>query len=117
MVCHNFALPFSRRFVPAHASSPVFLSYEQSDDIVDPKPALEEQCHAPCKPLFDLVKACEVRVAKSGEGTCEPWLFDYVKCVDKCVSTSALVWGAELWALSRWHGSQTASILAVANGF
>jgi ubiquinol-cytochrome c reductase subunit 6 len=68
-----------------------FPLYNQSDDIVDPKPALEEQCHAPCKPLFELVKACEVRVAKSGEGTCEPWLFDYVKCVDKCVRTCTLI--------------------------
>ena len=53
---------------------------------MDPKPALEAKCHAPCKPLHDLVTACADRVAKAGTGTCEPWFYDYVKCVDKCVS-------------------------------
>lgn len=58
----------------------------QSDDPVDPKPELEAKCHEPCKPLFDLYTACAKRVEKAGDGTCEPWFFDYTKCVDKCVS-------------------------------
>ena len=58
----------------------------QSDDPVDPKPELEKKCHEPCKPLWELYKQCETRVTKSKEGACEPWFFDYTKCVDKCVS-------------------------------
>lgn len=67
----------------SHARSWFFM---QSDDPVDPKPALEKKCKEPCTPLWDLYLKCETRVAKSKEGTCEPWFFDYTKCVDKCVS-------------------------------
>ncbi|CAN0284721.1 unnamed protein product, partial [Discosporangium mesarthrocarpum] len=31
-------------------------------------------------------QACAGRVNAKGFGTCEPWFFDYLKCVDKCVS-------------------------------
>lgn len=31
-------------------------------------------------------KACTVRVEAKGYGTCEPWFFDYLHCVDHCVS-------------------------------
>lgn len=35
-----------------------------------------------------LPQACIDRVANKGFGTCEPWFFDYISCVDKCVSTN-----------------------------
>jgi hypothetical protein len=60
----------------------------QSDEPVDPKPALEKLCHEPCKALWDNYKACADRVAKKGDGDCSPWYFDYWKCVDKCVSAA-----------------------------
>jgi len=28
---------------------------------------------------------CAERIKAKGHGTCEPWSFDYIKCVDKCV--------------------------------
>lgn len=31
-------------------------------------------------------KACKVRIAAAKEGDCEAWYFDFLKCVDKCVS-------------------------------
>ena len=45
-------------------------------------------CFALCFALcFCFEQACVERVTSKGFGTCEPWFFDYVKCVDKCVST------------------------------
>jgi hypothetical protein len=34
----------------------------------------------------NLTKACKARIEKTKEGDCEPWYFDYWKCIDKCVS-------------------------------
>ncbi|CAM9605635.1 unnamed protein product [Pylaiella littoralis] len=31
-------------------------------------------------------KACIERVTSKGFGTCEPWFFDIVTCVDKCAA-------------------------------
>jgi hypothetical protein len=31
-------------------------------------------------------QACAKRIAVSKEGDCEPWYFDYLKCLDNCVS-------------------------------
>lgn len=54
-------------------------------DPVDPKPQLEEECHAPCKKHWDAYLACEQRIAKAGKGQCQDWAFDYWGCLDKCV--------------------------------
>ena len=35
-------------------------------------------------------QACEKRIETAKEGDCEPWYFDYYKCLDKCVSISFL---------------------------
>lgn len=34
---------------------------------------------------WKLYEKCIPRIQAKGEGTCEPWYFDYIKCVDKCV--------------------------------
>lgn len=59
----------------------------QADEVVDPKPRIEKECHKPCERQWQEYEKCKERL-KSGktEGTCEPWAFDYWKCVDKCVS-------------------------------
>ena len=28
---------------------------------------------------------CKERIAAKGAGSCEPWAFEYWKCMDKCV--------------------------------
>lgn len=38
-----------------------------------------------------LHQACAKRIAVSKEGDCEPWYFDYLKCLDDCVSLFRLV--------------------------
>lgn len=58
-------------------------------DPVDPKPQLEEECHAPCKKHWDAYLACEQRIAKAGKGQCQDWAFDYWGCLDKCVRGGA----------------------------
>ncbi|CAM9310852.1 unnamed protein product [Ascophyllum nodosum] len=40
----------------------------------------------PCASAMSEYKACIDRVEKKGFGTCEPWFFDYLSCVDKCVA-------------------------------
>ena len=35
---------------------------------------------------YKQTKACKARIEKTKEGDCEPWYFDYWKCIDKCVS-------------------------------
>lgn len=43
-------------------------------------------CYPSAVLWFSGGQACIERVANKGFGTCEPWFFDYVSCVDKCVS-------------------------------
>ncbi|CAM9171202.1 unnamed protein product, partial [Sphacelaria rigidula] len=33
-----------------------------------------------------ILQACEVRIEQKGYGTCEPWFFDYLTCIEHCVS-------------------------------
>jgi hypothetical protein len=35
---------------------------------------------------YHLPQECSKRIAGGKEGDCEPWYFDYLKCIDKCVS-------------------------------
>jgi ubiquinol-cytochrome c reductase subunit 6 len=58
----------------------------QADEVVDNKAAIEKACHPACtKPWADY-ESCKKRIADKGTGSCEPWAFDYWKCIDKCVS-------------------------------
>lgn len=56
------------------------------EDPVCPIPAIAEACKPKCKPFLEKYNACAERIAKKGEGDCEPWYFDYLHCIDKCVS-------------------------------
>jgi len=69
-----------------HNSPPSLPPHNQPDDPVDPKPKIEAACHKSClKESSEIVK-CEARIKAKGEGNCEPWTFDYIKCIDACVS-------------------------------
>lgn len=56
------------------------------EDPVCPIPAITEACKPHCTKFWDNYKACAARIEKKGEGECEPWYFDYLHCIDKCVS-------------------------------
>ena len=56
------------------------------EDPVCPIPAITEACKPKCTAFYDKYQACAARIEKKGEGDCEPWYFDWVHCVDKCVS-------------------------------
>jgi len=71
--------PLSRaRFFPTPAAA-------QAEDPVDNKAKIEADCHKPCGNEWKAYEACAARIKAKGDGTCEPWSFDYIKCVDKCV--------------------------------
>jgi ubiquinol-cytochrome c reductase subunit 6 len=56
-------------------------------DAVDPKPRIEKECHKPCERQWAEYEKCKVRIAGNKDGlNCEPWTFDYWKCVDKCAA-------------------------------
>lgn len=57
-------------------------------DAVDIKPQLEKECHSSCTQQWQEYEKCKERIKAKGEGSCEPWAFDYWKCIDKCVSKS-----------------------------
>ena len=61
------------------------VSLVQADEPVDIKEQLEKVCHKPCANEFKLYEKCVDRVKAKGSGQCEPWSFDYIHCVDKCV--------------------------------
>jgi hypothetical protein len=50
---------------------------------------MEEKCHKPCKKEWSAYEKCQERIKAKGHGSCEPWTFDYWKCIDKCVSGCA----------------------------
>lgn len=53
------------------------------------KPVAEADCHKPCKRQWAAYEKCKERIKEKGHGSCEPWAFDYWKCVDVCVSRDA----------------------------
>ena len=57
------------------------------EDPVCPIPAIAEACKPKCKSFLEKYNACAERIEKKGEGDCEPWYFDYLHCIDKCVSS------------------------------
>ncbi|RYG46705.1 hypothetical protein EON67_09255 [archaeon] len=61
----------------------------QADEPVDRKPEIEQECHKPCTSAWANYEACKERIAAKGTGSCEPWAFDYWRCVDKCVRFAA----------------------------
>ena len=65
------------------------LRCEQADEPVDQKAQIEKDCHPACLKQWGEYEKCKERIAQKGSGSCEPWAFDYWKCVDKCVSIAA----------------------------
>lgn len=47
-------------------------------------PKLTEACKPKCVEVYAKYEACKARIEKTKEGDCEPWYFDYWKCIDKC---------------------------------
>lgn len=58
------------------------------EDVVCPKPKLEERCKRDCVGLFKEAQKCAKRVEadETGEAHCTGQYFDYWKCIDKCVA-------------------------------
>ena len=52
---------------------------------MDPKAAIEKVCHSACSQPWSSTQKCKERIAAKGAGSCEPWAFEYWKCMDKCV--------------------------------
>lgn len=46
-------------------------------------PELRENAKGSCKAPFAAYEACIERIKAKGHGECEPYYFDYLKCVDK----------------------------------
>lgn len=51
-----------------------------------PLPELRKSCEPKCKSFYAHYEACKERIEKKGAGDCEPYYFDWLKCIDKCVS-------------------------------
>lgn len=63
-----------------------FIIFKQAD-AVDQKARFEKDCHKPCEKQHNEYEKCKVRIQGNTEGlNCEPWKFDYWKCVDKCAA-------------------------------
>ncbi|CBN80231.1 ubiquinol cytochrome c reductase subunit 6 [Ectocarpus siliculosus] len=58
------------------------------DEPVDPLTGIRATCGetTACSATMSEYKACVERVTSKGFGTCEPWFFDYISCVDKCAA-------------------------------
>lgn len=65
---------------------------EEEEDLVDPQDELKEKCseNRHCSRLREILNECNDRVESrsSTAETCTPELFDFVHCVDLCVSNS-----------------------------
>ncbi|XP_050722943.1 cytochrome b-c1 complex subunit 6, mitochondrial-like [Eriocheir sinensis] len=65
---------------------------EEEEDLVDPFDGLKEACGntSHCTPLSEKLQTCNDRVSSrsSTEETCTEELFDYLHCVDHCLSQS-----------------------------
>lgn len=91
------------QLVQQGARAMLWALFPQADEPVDPKGALEKQCHSSCKKQWAQYTACTERVAKKGEGDCQPWAFDYWHCVDHCVRDGGVgcVFPGAWWAPRR----------------
>uniref|UniRef100_T1JJM0 Cytochrome b-c1 complex subunit 6 n=1 Tax=Strigamia maritima TaxID=126957 RepID=T1JJM0_STRMM len=66
------------------------ITIHDDEDIVDPQATLKEQCgeKKDCEAFKNKLDECEARVSgkASTTETCEEELFDFIHCVDHCVS-------------------------------
>lgn len=51
-----------------------------------PLPKIREDCEPKCASCFAAYLACKQRIEAKGAGDCEPYYFDWLKCIDKCAS-------------------------------
>merc|ERR1711963_965969 len=60
----------------------------EEEEMVDPQDTKKESCAAECSSYKAKLDACNDRVsgAEGSEETCEEELFDFLHCVDSCVS-------------------------------
>ncbi|KAJ8039911.1 Cytochrome b-c1 complex subunit 6, mitochondrial [Holothuria leucospilota] len=65
---------------------------EDEEDLVDPRDEVVEKCEEHCTAVKAELEACTDRVnSRPGtEETCEQELFDFLHCVDHCVSISEI---------------------------
>ncbi|KAJ1412689.1 hypothetical protein B484DRAFT_352985 [Ochromonadaceae sp. CCMP2298] len=47
-------------------------------------PQLTKLCEPKCVAPFKQYNDCSKRLDAGKAGDCEPWYFDYLKCIDKC---------------------------------
>ncbi|XP_046331551.1 cytochrome b-c1 complex subunit 6, mitochondrial-like [Haliotis rufescens] len=61
---------------------------EEEEDLVDPQDTMKESCGSSCEKYKAEWDACTERVSGRSETaeTCTQELFDFVHCVDSCVS-------------------------------
>jgi ubiquinol-cytochrome c reductase subunit 6 len=57
------------------------------DDVVDPMPPLEKDCHGPCVAMWKQYELCAKRIEgdESGEKHCTGYYLDYWHCNHHCV--------------------------------
>ena len=67
---------------------------------MDQKAKIEAGCHKSCLKPFSEIAKCEERIKAKGEGNCSPWSFDYIKCIDACVSVYSTFLSVALTCLS-----------------
>eukprot|EP00924_Labyrinthula_sp_SR-Ha-C_P000737 maker-scaffold_7-snap-gene-2.18-mRNA-1 protein AED:0.35 eAED:0.35 QI:159/1/1/1/1/1/3/121/68 len=62
------------------------------DELIDPKPLLEEKCKPKCSSWWKEYEACAERVRKSNnpEAHCSGQYFDFYHCIDKCAAPEML---------------------------
>eukprot|EP00249_Psilotum_nudum_P006522 c19844_g1_i1 orf=171-386(+) len=61
---------------------------DEADELVDPKPEIEELCKPKCVKQWLEYQACAKRVEEdeTGHKHCTGQYFDYWGCVDKCAA-------------------------------
>jgi ubiquinol-cytochrome c reductase subunit 6 len=58
------------------------------EEVINPKPLVEEKCKPQCIKAFLKYEECAKRIAEdtTGEAHCTGQYFDYWHCIDKCAS-------------------------------
>ena len=76
---------------------------EEEEDLVDPQDVLKEKCSevSKCSKLKDVYETCNERVNSRTKTTeeCTEELFDFLHCVDKCVSQHNRVDVCTMWVI------------------
>jgi len=62
------------------------LKQADDDEVVDPYPAIREECKLKCPKPLGAYDACVKRITDSGVGDCEAWYMELVNCQEKCAA-------------------------------